>query len=85
MPIIQSGRELILETNVNNICFQHVSAEGLVDFCEIMWGEATDSCLVCIDGKLFVNDGVDPTTGKKISDEAINLIKAQVNWLAWMK
>lgn len=70
------GRDGI-ETDINDICFADggTSEESAIEHAEFTWGDVAGSVMVRHNGRFYICDGVDPTTGLFFTDEIVNLLK----------
>lgn len=86
MEKVVTPSEIYLATGINEIDMPLVDRiKDMVDDAEFSYGGSSSCLLACYNGQLFICDGVDPTTGKPITDEILDQIRAEVNWAIVIK
>lgn len=69
-----------LDAGFNDIGFQGAKSAGNArQICRDYWGEVKGSVMVTYQGKTFVCDGIDPTTGKPFSAEVAAQLREAVD------
>lgn len=80
--IITEGSGRYLDTFVNSIELQPCRDYEVLTHATHMWGGPSGSLIMFYEGELWICDGIDPTTGKQISQQLLDSFKSQVLWLA---
>ena len=72
-----------LETEINDISLVHVKhLEDAKETAELMWGGLKGNLIIGHGQDLYICDGIDPTTGKPISDEILATLSATYDYVA---
>lgn len=82
MRIITEGSGRYLDTFVNGIELIPCRDYEVTVTAIHMAGSPSGSLLIFYEGELWWCDGIDPTTGKQISQEVIDGFKTYANWVA---
>lgn len=67
-----------LETEINDISLVHVKGIGEAEeVANLTWGGLKGNLIIGHGKDLYICDGIDPTTGKPISQEILDQFKLQ--------
>ena len=72
-----------LETEINDISLVHVKGIGEAEeVANLTWGGLKGNLIIGQGKHLYICDGIDPTTGKPISDEIIDQLAKTYDYVA---
>lgn len=70
MTALKIDKNGYLDTNVNGISFLRVySRNEAIQACKIYWNETRGSVFAKFNGRMYVCDGIDPSSGKPFCEE----------------